>query len=241
MADVTTCAETEELIALAALGVLEPSTAAPMERHMTGCAACRETARAYQRAVAVLPEALEPLRPSRELRRRIMGEVYASGGRRRAPRLRAAALWQRVPQARAFTAVAVCAAAAAIALAVWGVSRGGPAAQSFAVVPTTVAAGAHGELTYYAQSARSVLTVTGIPAPRGAAPTADVYEVWLVPQNGAPVGAGFLAPVPDSGGTWTAAINGNVVAYQLVAATIEPPGGSTHPTGMQLFSVPLSQ
>ena len=238
MADVMTCAEAEELIALAVLGVLEPASSSDIEHHLSTCSRCRETARAYRRATSILPASLEPAKPSRELRRRIMTEVYSSARVERPHRLTLGSIWRRVPQARAFTLAAAATSVAAIILGVWGATHTPGAAQTFAVAATTNQPGAHGQLTYFPSSARSVLTVAGIDARSG--PNASVVEVWLVPRSGPPVLAAFLTPIPQTS-FWTAVISGDLLAYKMVAATTEPPGGRPAPTGPEIFSVALPQ
>ena len=236
MADVTSCREAEELLALAALGVLEPAHAGQLERHLAGCSRCTRTAVDFRRAAAMLSDSLEPVKPPRELRRRLMAAVYASSGRPapRRPLWRAA--WERIPQGRAFSAAAAVALVAAVVLATWGATRGAPPRPlTYAVVPTASDPSVHGQLIYYADTSRSVLTVSGLSANANS----GVVEVWLVPRSGDPIPAAFLTPVPYSG-SWTAAISGDVRSYKTVAATSEPPGGRPLPTGPQLFSVDLS-
>ena len=239
MARAMSCAEAEELIALAVLGVLETSSSGDIEHHLSTCSHCRETARAYRRASSVLPASLEPAKPSRELRRRIMTEVYSSARTERPHRLTAGAIWRRVPQARAFTVAAVATGVAAVVLGVWGATHTPGAAQTFAVAATTNQPGAHGQLTYFPNSARAVLTVAGIDAGTGAN-ASSVVEIWLVPRSGPPVPAAFLTPVPQTS-TWTAVITGDLLTYKMVAATTEPVGGRPSPTGPEIFSVGLSQ
>jgi anti-sigma-K factor RskA len=239
MAHAMSCAEAEELIALAVLGVLETSSSGDIDHHLSTCSHCRETARAYRRATSILPASLEPAKPSHDLRRRIMTEVYSSARTDRPHRLAPGALWRRVPQSRAFTVAAVATGVAAIVLGVWGATHTPGAAQTFAVAATTNQPGAHGQLTYFPNSARAVLTVAGIDASSGSN-AVNVVEIWLVPRNGAPVPAAFLTPIPQTS-TWTAVIAGDLLAYKMVAATTEPVGGRPSPTGPEIFSVALPQ
>lgn len=240
MADLIEHEEAEELIALAALGVLEPGASGRLDQHLAECAGCRMTARAFRRTVAILPESLDPVDPPREVRRRIISAVYAAE-RTHEPRPSLRSMWRRVPANRAFTLIAVAASVAALVLGFWGASRGagGTTPQTFSVVATTAQPGVHGELVYYADSSRALVTVSGLqPAPSSAAGS-DVYELWLLPHSGAPVPAAFLAAAPSSG-AWNAVIAGNLASYAMVAATVEPPGGSATPTGSQVFSVALA-
>src|ERR1700680_432377 len=146
-----------------------------------------------------------------------MTEVYASARADRPHRLTLEWIWRRIPQARAFTLAAVATSVAAIVLGVWGATHTPGAAQTFAVAATTYQPGAHGQLTYFPSSARSVLAVAGIDA-RSGPNASSVVEVWLVPRTGPPVPAAFLTPIPQTN-TWTAVIAGDLLAYKMGAAT----------------------
>src|SRR5579864_8308419 len=108
------CEDAEELIALAALGALEREDAGGLEAHLASCESCSAAAADVRRAVALLPDSLELATPSRQLRRRLMGAVYA-GSAQAAPRRRLLAdLWRRLPQSRGFTVLAAGAVGAAV-------------------------------------------------------------------------------------------------------------------------------
>ena len=62
-----------------------------------------------------------------------------------------------------------------------------------------------------------------------ATPPADhVYQVWLIPPGGQPVGAGLSRP--GEGGTQSIPIERSLADRQTVAITLEPAGGSPGPT-----------
>jgi len=245
VAGTVNCAEFEELMALAALDVLPAGDGAALEEHLSHCAACRRTARAFQRTAAALPESLDLLQPPAALRRKLLTAVYAGHPEMRKRRSVIWKLWRRVPQARGFTLVAAGAAAAAAALAVWGASRPNPPAtaqaQTFAVNPTTADPGATGELVYDPSTRASVLTVSGLP-PTGGTPGASprVFEVWLIPAGGRPVPAALLSRAPEQT-AWTAVLASDALRYRSIAATIEPAGGTLAPTGLEVFSVSLTR
>jgi anti-sigma-K factor RskA len=234
--------EAEELIALAALGVLPSSDGAELDAHLKTCVPCRETALVFTQTTAVLPESLDLLEPPAALRRRLLSDVYGSPASKRRGAGALSALWRLVPQGRVFTALGAVAVAAAIVVGVLSATRvTAPAGmQSFPVTATTAAPGAHGELTFYPATSSSVLTVSGLQLPvRPAGQQPLVFEVWLIPRNGSPQPAAFLAASPD-GSTWSAVIRGNAIAYKAVATTEEPIGGQPQPTGPQVFSVALT-
>jgi anti-sigma-K factor RskA len=64
-----------EDVAAYLLGALEPDEATALERHAEGCEHCRAEIRWMTPAVDALPESVERLEPSRELRERVMAEV----------------------------------------------------------------------------------------------------------------------------------------------------------------------
>ena len=235
MAAELTCPESQELLALAALGVLQATESEQVEAHLEHCAACRAQGREFRSTVAMLPEALDLLEPPPSLRRKLLAEVYA-GAPRRTRRAWWISLWQRVPASRPLTVMAAAAVAAAVVLGVWGATRTPTLSpHTFAVVGTTSEPNAQGTLTYYPQTTESVVTVTGLPQPHSA-----VYELWLIPAGGAPHAAGFLTLSPTTH-AWTGAIQDDLTRFTSVAATSEPAGGSAQPTGPQLFSVELTQ
>lgn len=236
MATGLTCTESQELLALAALGVLQAGDSAQLESHLQTCVDCRAAGRDLRNAAAMLPEALDLLQPPASLRRTLLAEVYTGAPRRSRSSAWWRSLWRRVPAGRPLTLVAAGAAVAAVVLGIWGATRS-PALspRSYTVVGTTSEPSARGTLVYYPSTTESVVTVTGLPQPASA-----VYELWLIPSGGSPHPAGFLVLSPATH-VWTAAIQADLSQFGSVAATAEPPGGSAKPTGAQLFSVPLTQ
>ena len=242
MAAGMTCIESEELLALAALGVLPAADGVTLDAHVRGCAHCQAKAAEFLSTTALLPESLDLAKPPASLRRKLMAEVYAgSPHKQRVSWFRR--VWDAIPQGRSLTLVGAAAAIAAVVLGVWGAGRGAPPASQtqpevFTVVATTTDQAAHGTLTYYQASHESIVMVAGLPDQTavGTRPP-DVYELWLINAQGATAAAYLtLSPLTH---TWDAAINGDMSRFTSMAATSEPAGGSSQPTGPQLFSVSL--
>jgi anti-sigma-K factor RskA len=103
---------------------------------------------------------------------------------------------------------------------------------------TALAPTAHGQLVYDRGGSGGVVTVTGLSSPSTITRGGGVYEVWLVRPDGVPVPAAYLSQQPD--GTWSAAVNGNISSYSLVAATVEPAGGSRTPSAVRVFQASLN-
>jgi len=225
------CEEAHDLLALEAVGGLEPSDRAEMERHLTTCADCRQAAAQYANVASLLPAALEQVQPPARLRRNLMAQVYAE-----ATTTTTQPWWQRllnaIPANRAITALGAVAVVAAVVFGIWGMPgrRQVPAPISYAVSGGTSQESVTGTLNVDTTSKQSVLTVQGLAT----LPTTEVYEVWLIPAHGAPKGVAFLTPSP-SGGSWTAVVNVSLAGYDSIAATNEPTGGSPAPTGAQVL------
>jgi anti-sigma-K factor RskA len=244
---VITCQQADILAAALSVGSIDGNDQAALLQHLSGCADCRRVAGEYMAAAARLPLALEPVLPPPELRGRLMRAVYAEAeqARERSTGARPsswwARAWQALPASRGFTVAAAAAAVAVIALASWRVSSGQPAAPAsvaVALAATQAAPHAHGVLTYDRGSSVAVLTATGLPSPSSVVPGRAVYEVWLIRSNGSAVPAAYLSHNPD--GTWSAAVHGDMTAYSSVAATPEPAGGSTTPTGAKVIQGSLN-
>jgi anti-sigma-K factor RskA len=225
--------EVADLLALDAVGVLDPSEREAMERHLATCDPCRQTAAQYVDVAAMLPTALELVPPPARLRRNLMAQVYAEASA--SPALP----WYRrlvaaIPAGRAFTLVGAAAVVAAIVLAIWGAAgRSGQQAPVAYMVSGTTATGT---LDVNSSGTQGVLTVKGL-APL---PATEVYEVWLIPPHGSPMGVAFLSPGLH-GGPWTAVMSGNMALYKSIAATVEPTGGSAVPSDTEVLSGQLTE
>jgi anti-sigma-K factor RskA len=66
-------------------------------------------------------------------------------------------------------------------------------------------------------------------------PADKSYQMWVVPADGAPIGAGLLGPGGHAwGNMWTAEVPPNTQA-KAFAVTIEPAGGMPQPTGPKVL------
>ena len=227
------CEEATDLLALDAVGALEPSDRDDMERHVATCATCRRAAAEYADLASLLPAALEPVPPPARLRRRLMAQVYAeSAASVRLP------WWRRlvaaIPASRAFTAVGAVAVVAVIAFGIYADDR-----------PKRLAAISHLHGVRHdrhrdahrrhhrrpggadGQGARSSPRCRGL---RGLAHT----------TAGCSRGAAFLSP-GLRGGPWTAVIQGSTAGYKSIAATVEPAGGSPAPSNTEVLSGQLAE
>lgn len=241
MAAELTCSESEELLALAALGVLTRSEGLPLDEHLAGCRQCRHAATAYLQAVAALPATLETPQAPPSLRRNLMRQVYAHQTPQHAE-TQMERVREALPRRRVYTIATSLVAIAAIIVAIVALLRPtGDSTTAYTVVGTTSAPGVQGTLTYDRTAQQAVMTVTGLPALAATGDTQQprVYEVWLVGGNGAS-GVAFLSESPLNH-SWSTVIHTDLSQYTAIAATAEPYGGSLQPTTPQLLSVQLTR
>jgi len=66
-------------------------------------------------------------------------------------------------------------------------------------------------------------------------PAEKSYQMWLVPQDGAPISAGVLGPGGHAwGNMWTGEVPAGTQA-KAFAVTVEPVGGVAQPTGPKVL------
>ena len=227
-----------------ALGALDARESAALEAHLQTCASCREELAAYRTASDNLLMSLPPQEPSAALRKRIQRRLPSAQKTTR-PRLN----WS-------FSRVAVgLAIVLLLALNVVSISQvralrsqqaqlmdqiqngqmalvmlSYPHTQSFPIQAENVT----GSLLLDREYNNAVLILRGLPP----IPENQTYQVWLIAPNGERTSAGLVRPQADipflSEPIDSAQDLANFVG---VGMTIEPAGGSDHPTGAQVFRI----
>ena len=190
-----------------ALDALDHEEAEAFERHLADCPDCEGELEELRFAAAALAFAVEPPRPSRSLRRRVLdtGAQVIPLPRRRRPRL--------------LRAAAVAAAACAVLVA--------------ALRPWETGESEVGFRRYAAKGADATLLVSrsgaAVLAARRLPPLANgtVYELWVI-AGGRARPAGLFR---DSLATLTRPVPRGAT----VAVSVEPAGGSSRPTGPLLL------
>jgi anti-sigma-K factor RskA len=105
-----------------------------------------------------------------------------------------------------------------------------PDTQTVKLVGTSEEANASGVVRYNGRMGTLLYSVD-LPA----LPAGKTYQIWLVPVNGAPIGAGiFGASETRQGRLLTAEVPANTRA-KAFAVTIEPAGGVPQPTGPKVL------
>jgi anti-sigma-K factor RskA len=227
-----------------ALGALDAKEAAALESHLQTCASCREELVAYRATSDHLLMSFPSQEPSAALRKRIQKRLPSAQKSAR-PRLQ----W---PLSRLAVGLAIL---LLLALNVVSISQvrtlrnqqaqlmdqiqngqmalvmlSYPHTQSFPIQAENVT----GSLLLDREYNNAVLILRGLPA----IPENQTYQVWLIAPNGERTSAGLVRPQTDipflSEPLDSAQDLANFVG---VGMTIEPAGGSDHPTGSQVFRI----
>ena len=223
-----------EQLAAYALDALDDDERVEFEHHLATCERCRADLPGLRDAATALAADVDAVAPPHELRTRVLDQA-------RAERPNVVPLKTR-RSVQPLVWVAGVAAAAAVALAVWGGlqhrsldrerSARRAAERALAVLgdrQATLAALNGGDGTLAVSSdGRGVLTVSGLPA----APRGKTYEAWVIPSGAAPQRAGLFR----GGQTTTVLLKRPVPRSGVVAVTVEPSGGSDAPTTKPFIS-----
>jgi anti-sigma-K factor RskA len=240
-------AATRDLLGAFALGAVDAEEAATVRAHLATCAECQAEIAELWLAVDSLPDMIEPMEPPPALRDRIATAIAAEAASPLPPPLAspapdpvpAIAPAPPVPEpirrpASFWSKVTLWAAAAAIllllsvGLLVWNLRlqeqiATAPVAETIALAPTDVAPDARGEVTYLPQDDLFMLEVRDLPPLE----PDQVYEVWLIGEDGVPAPAGVFDQPTDQH-----AIVADRDRYDTLAITAEPgPLGTEAPTG----------
>jgi anti-sigma-K factor RskA len=220
------------------------------EHHLHRCPPCENEVRGFRETATRLAQAVGATPPA-ALRERVL--AAASVTRQLSPEVRP------VPRARMYpargpwlprlaVAVAAVAVAAAVALGVVQSSTQRQLSQAQAenrsVAAVLAAPDARlavrrttegGRATVVASQSRHALIIStaGLPALSGG----KVYELWFV--AGQTARRAGLLPAPTAGRTAPLLASG-LEPGDAVALTVEPAGGTSHPTTTPIVSVPLS-
>jgi anti-sigma-K factor RskA len=248
-------ADVHTLTGAYALDALDELERRRFEDHLVECEDCRREVDEFRATAARLALAVGE-QPHDELRRQVLARIGDT--RQESPgRARSAAGRRPVNRwaVRLTAAAAAVALAAAVAFGTIAVHNGHqlgavrseldqaratylPVAQVLGepdakVATATSTAGGRGLVISSRTLDRAVLLASGMPA----APNGRVYQAWLL-GNGGARSVGLLRPGP--GNTIPPLQFPAVTTKTLVGVTVEPAGGSTHPTTNPIMLIGLS-
>jgi len=227
-----------------ALGALDAEDVAALEAHLRTCASCRDELAAYRATSDSLPMTLPPQRPSAALRRRLEGRLPSA---QKATRPRLSWSFGRVAMGIAIVLL--------LALNVFSILQvralqsqqvqlmdqiqNGQMALAMLSYPNTETfpineASVTGSLLLDKEYNNAVLILRGLPS----ITDEQTYQLWLIASNGERTSAGLVRPQTDlpfiSEPIYSTQDLSNFVG---IGMTIEPAGGSGHPTGLQIFRI----
>jgi anti-sigma-K factor RskA len=223
---------------------LDAKDAAALEAHLQACASCREELVAYRATSDKLLVSLPPQEPSAALRKQIQRHLPSAQNSAR-PRLN----WSLSRLAVGIAIVLL------LALNVFSISQvrtlqaqqaqlmdqiqngqmalvmlSYPHTQSFPIQAENVT----GSLLLDREYNNAVLILRGLPA----IPENQTYQVWLIAPDGERTSAGLVRPQTDIPFLSQPILSAQDLAnFVGVGMTIEPAGGSDHPTGSQVFRI----
>ena len=196
-------------------------------QHLDGCADCRRDVDRLRHGVDALPAGVPQVEPPADLKRRIMADVRADAELMRA----AGPAADRVPARRRWLTFAAAPVAAALAVAIFlAVHSTGHSTRVISAQVTQTGAEARVVLA----GADHTLRVSGLAQ----APAGRVYEVWMQRGTAAPVPTHALFDVPRDGSA-SVALPSDLHGVRVVMVTVEPAGGSLHPTGSPVITAKL--
>jgi anti-sigma-K factor RskA len=199
------------------LGALHPAEAEAYERHLQGCAVCRDEIASLEPVVQALPMAAPQYPAPRRLRQRVLRVVREEASSRKG----AAAAWRGPAWAWRWAALAgACAVAAGAVFA--GVSLSG--GRGARVIRAQVA-GISGTAMVRVAGGRGELIVHRLSPP----PPGKVYELWLKRGSRAPAPTNVLFTVTSAGAA-DVGLPPALHGVTEVLVTPEPKGGSRVPT-----------
>jgi anti-sigma-K factor RskA len=241
---------------------LDPAERAEFEAHLATCGPCRAEAAEFREVLAALAEA-HPVRPPADLEDRVVAGVRGSAGPVGDPGpvgdagpvgdgsavAGAGSVVVATPRrgwSRAATWMAAAAAGAVLFAVGVGVGRGQApesltASQTSDALAVASAADAHvmdvdimgttSRLVVSDEMGKSVFLASELPTPA----KGMCYQVWRVTDDGQMVSAGAFTPGSD--GHIVAVLDGGGQDVAKFMITMEPPGGSDHPTGEMLGEI----
>ena len=218
------------------LGSLGEEEARSVREHLTGCYLCRQELDAFQMAADQLPLAVPEVHPSRDLRPRLMERIQNLNVKESPQPVR----WRfprRLLPVGALVGLSLIVLLAFSNFLLWQrlnsaeVLTGPLGMRAIALQNTAAAPSASGFVIMGADGLNGVLVVDDL------APLDEAYEyqIWLVRDSsyvGGPVFAvdetgyrGMRLQAPES-----------LLSYSSIWVTVEPAGGSVHPTGERVLN-----
>jgi anti-sigma-K factor RskA len=235
-----------DLLPAYAIGSLEADELKRVEEHLLSCWDCRNELSAFQTVADALSLAAPLAAPSPDLRDRLMQRVHSAnkvrpkGQEQAATPAPARPFWERLLPAWGLASLFLIIGLAASTLILWqrvGRLEFATAPGGMRAVPLSATGSvpsATGFVLISVDGDEGALVVDGLP-PLG---ESQQYQLWLLRDGQRTSGAVFSTDEKSYGGTRIRAPR-SLLDYSAVDITVEPSGGSSQPTGVQVLGGPL--
>jgi anti-sigma-K factor RskA len=246
MADLSHETHVLDLLPAYAIGSLDADELNRVEQHLLSCWDCRNELRAFQTVADQLGFAAPVAAPSPDLRDRLMQRVHSvntvrsKGQEPAATPAPAPPFWERLLPAWGLASLFLIIGLAASTLILWqrvGRLEFATAPGGMRAVPLSATGSvpsATGFVLISVDGDDGALVVDGLP-PLG---ESQQYQLWLLRDGQRTSGAVFSTDEKSYGGTRIRAPR-SLLDYFAVDITVEPAGGSSQPTGVQVLGGPL--
>ena len=238
MRDLTNDTHVLDLIPAYCLGSLEADEARRVQEHLLSCWICRNESTAFEDVAGQLSFAVPAAEPSPDLKDRLMHGVRSARPQEHvAPSSPSRPFWERLFPAWGLVSLVLILALAASSFFLWGkvnqlasmTTPGGMRAVT--LTPPDENSPATGFVVISADGDDGALVVDGLPP----LPEGQQYQLWLIRDGQRTSGAVFSTDENSYGGTRIRAPR-SLLDYSAVGVSVEPAGGSDHPTGPQVLA-----
>lgn len=233
------CRDVDELAGALALGAVDADEARAAREHLEACPEPHLELRSLLGADAVLAAGLDPIQPGAALRQRLMDSVASlpRGEVAAAPSAAPAALpepvrgqrrgWLDWLSPQVARPLALAAVVAFIAVGVWGVSLAGQLGERDRALLAVADAIADGEVAFRVEGDAGSGYVVDTPGSGASFVVADLdaltagqlYELWLIGPDGAPVDVGTFRPGDDA--VVVVPVEQDLAGFETFAVTVE--------------------
>ncbi len=228
-----------------ALGALDAQDAAALESHLLTCASCRTELAAYRVVGDRLLTALPPQAPPAALRRRLQARLP---GAQKSTRPRLNWSFGRAAMGAAFVLLLVLNVYSVFQVRALQLQQAqltrqvqtGQTVLAMLSYPNTQNLPIHADNnvtgTLLLDTERNVasLIVWNMPQLQ----RDQTYQIWLIDPQGGRTSAGIFRPDPGQSFTTASIMSADKLSgFVGIGVTVEPAGGSDHPTGPRIFKV----
>ena len=227
-----------ELLPAYAIGSLDSDEIRRVEEHLLSCLLCRDDSSALREVTSQLSLTAPLAVPSADLKARLLKRVHVTQSHKdTAPQTPTRPLLERLLPAWGLASLFLIVVLAGFSFSLWqrmdqlefSTSPGGMRAVPLS--PADATSMATGFVLISDDGKNGALVVDGLP------PLSEdqEYQVWLVKDGERTSGALFSTDENHYGGTRIRAPL-SLLEYSAVGITVEPAGGSPHPTGEQVLA-----